>query len=165
MLLAVAAALVIAGSFLTTAKSTETLTGGTTFSNTKSTVNVTTFTDWSMSSDVLGDYASKPLGGWADLAAGLCAVGVAVLLVLFGRRSFARPLAALAAGVLAAVVLVAVLGFAELMNTATADKDMTLDVAAGPAVWLQIPAGLLAIVVAVLALRPPYGYMASQIAT
>ena len=58
--------------------------------------------------------------------------------------------------------------FVQLMNTANTDKDMALDVSAGLAVWLEIPAGVLAIAVAVLALAQPkgpaYGYMASQIA-
>jgi hypothetical protein len=166
VMLFAAAALMVAGSFLTIADMTQHLVGGATFGDTKSQVSVTTYTAWSSSSPELGDYLEQPFDGWADVAAGAFAVVVAVLLVS-RRGAWAKPLAALAAGVLVGVALMSVLNFAELMGTAGTTKDMSIDMAAGAAVWLQIPAGVLALVVAMWALtgnRPPQGYMASQIA-
>jgi hypothetical protein len=153
ILLVVAGALTIGSSFLTIAESTHRLlSDNNSFAN-DAKVNVTTTTAWSTTFSVPGGHTGQPFDGWGLILAGAVALIVAVLLLAGrGRWSWTKPLAALASGLLAGVVLMSLLRFVELMSWDLHDKSQSVDTSAGPAIWLQIPAILLAIVAAPLAM-------------
>lgn len=153
ILLIVAGMLAITSSFLTfTRTTTRLLSANSKFSGSNSRTDVVTVTGWWATSTVPMSHHAQPLAGEGLVLVSAIAILVAVLLLACpGRFAWTSPLAALASGLLAGVVLMSVLAFAEQMSFAFADKAESTDTSAGPAVWLQLPAGLLAVVVAVLA--------------
>lgn len=154
ILLAVAGVLTIVSSFLTIAQTTDRLVNPNAQfgDDPHAHVNITTNTAWSTTFSAGVGRSGQPLDGWGLVIVGALAVLVAALL-LAGRWS--RRLATLVSGLLVGVVLMSVLRFAELMSWDFRDKNEALHTSAGPAVWLQIPAGVLAIVVALIAMSAP----------
>lgn len=154
ILLIVASTLVITSTFVTvTQTTTRLLSANTRFSGSNARVSVTTTTAWSTTSTVPTPHLVQPLAGWALVLVGAIAMVAAVLLLASrGRWAWTKPLAALTSGLLAGVILMSVLSIVEGLSAAYADKGESVDVSAGPAIWLQMPAGLLAVVVAILAM-------------
>lgn len=119
ILLIVAGALAISSTFLTIAESTHRLLSpNSNFGDDlDSKVNVTTTTAWSTTFSAAGGHTGQPFDGWGLVLAGAIALVVAVLLIAGRRRwSWTTPAAALASGLLAGVVLMSLLRFAELMS-------------------------------------------------
>jgi hypothetical protein len=155
ILLIVAGALTVTSSFLTIAESTHRLLApNSQFGDHPGTkVNITTTTAWSTTFSVPGQHVGQPLDGWGLVGASAVALAAAVLLLAGrGRWSWTKPLAALASGLLAGVILMSLLRFNELVSWDFEDKSQSVDTAVGPAIWLQIPAILLTVAAAVLAL-------------
>jgi hypothetical protein len=153
VLLIVAGALAIGSAFLTVAVSANRLLDDSSSFAGDAKVNITTTTAWSTTFSVPGGHTGQPFDGWGLVLAGAVALVVAVLLLAGrGRWAWTRPAAALASGLLAGVVLMALLRFIELTSWDFRDEAQSVDTTAGPAIWLQMPAILLAIVAAALAM-------------
>lgn len=166
ILLMVAGVLTIVSSFLTMTQTTDRLLANSYFgSDPNAKIEVTTTTAWSVTFSLPAPHQVQPHEGWGFVLVGAVALVVAVLLLTsHGRWVWTKPLAALASGLLAGVILLSVLGFADSMSADFTDKTESVHTSAGPAIWLQIPAGLLAIVVAVLAMSSGRGRLAANIA-
>ncbi|MBB4686730.1 hypothetical protein [Amycolatopsis jiangsuensis] len=156
VLLIVAGALTIVSTFLVLTRTTDRLlSDGAYFNDAHSKVSVTTTTAWSMTFSVPIESWNHPLDGWGLVPAAAFAVLVAIVLLAGrGQWTWTSPLVTLASGGLIGALLMSTMGFTELMSAAGAKDEEIVTVSAGPAIWLQMPAAVLAIAAVVLALLP-----------
>lgn len=164
VLLAVAGVLTVVSSFLTATRMTDRLHNDNAYwgDDPHARVQVVTTTAWSITAKVPIQHQQQPLSGWGFLLTGVVALAMAVLLLVgHDRWPWTRPLTALAGGVVAGWILAAVLGIVEALSGSFTDKTETLVMTPGPAILLQIPAGMLAVATAMMAMvlamgtRPP----------
>lgn len=151
ILLVIAGSLVIVSSVVTYAISTDRLLDpDSDFAGTSSRVAGMITTGWSRFATTSSPNLVQPLSGWGLVLVGTIALVAGVLLAGRGPKSSARQFAALASGLLAGLVLLSVLGFAEDMSSDFIDTMQMQVTVGGPAVWLQVSGAVLAIAAAVL---------------
>jgi hypothetical protein len=151
ILLMIAGTLVIVSSVATYVISTDRLLNPDgAFAGTDSRVAGLISTGWSRLSTAPTTELVQPLSGWGLVGVGTVALIAGLLLAGLGPRSAAKQLATLASGLLAGLVLLSALGFAEDMAFDFTDQSQTQTMIGGPAVWLQISGAVLAIVAAIL---------------
>jgi hypothetical protein len=154
LLLMLAAVITIVSTMLTITQKTERLLNpGSTWTGSKSQVEILTASGWSLTSSVPFPHMDMPLTGYGLALAGVIALLAGILLLVERERwSWLRPLTGLAAGLLAGVAVAAVLDALSDMSGDFTDKDESVTTSAGAGFWLLIIGFLIAIVTAFLAM-------------